>query len=75
MRHRRAGHADGGEYFPELCGANGDPRAELLWDDGIAYMANCAPDSVDIVIVDSTDPVGPTEGLFNQAFFGAATAR
>ena len=53
------------KYFPELCESNGDPRAELLWDDGIAYMANCEPGSVDIVIVDSTDPVGPAEGLFN----------
>ena len=57
------------KYFPELCESNHDPRAELLWDDGIAYMANCAPGSVDIVIVDSTDPVGPAEGLFNKAFF------
>jgi len=57
------------KYFPELCESNSDPRAELLWDDGIAWMANCAPASVDIVIVDSTDPVGPAEGLFNQAFF------
>src|SRR3546814_20894758 len=32
-------------------------------------MANCAPGSVDIVIVDSTDPVGPAEGLFNKAFY------
>ena len=57
------------KYFPELCESNGDPRAELLFDDGIAYMANCEPGSVDIVIVDSTDPVGPAEGLFNKAFF------
>ena len=59
------------KYFPELCEANGDPRAELLWDDGIAYMANCEPGSVDIVIVDSTDPVGPAEGLFNKDFFAS----
>jgi spermidine synthase len=32
-------------------------------------MANCAPGSVDIVIVDSTDPVGPAQGLFNRAFY------
>jgi spermidine synthase len=32
-------------------------------------MRNCAPGSVDIVIVDSTDPVGPAEGLFNRAFY------
>ena len=34
-------------------------------------MANCAPGSVDIVIVDSTDPVGPAEGLFNKAFYAS----
>jgi spermidine synthase len=44
-------------------------RAQLLFDDGVAYMANRAPGSVDIVIVDSTDPVGPAEGLFNKAFY------
>jgi spermidine synthase len=57
------------KYFPELCDANDDPRAELLFDDGIAYMRNLAPESVDVVIVDSTDPVGPAEGLFNEAFY------
>lgn len=56
-------------HFPELCEANDDPRAELRFDDGIRYMAECAPGSVDVVIVDSTDPVGPAEGLFNEAFY------
>lgn len=59
------------KYFPELCQANDDPRAELLFDDGVAYMQNLPADSVDVVIVDSTDPVGPAEGLFNQAFFAS----
>lgn len=59
------------EYFPELCESNGDPRAELLFADGIQYMADCAPESVDLVIVDSTDPVGPAEGLFNAAFYAS----
>ena len=31
------------KYFPELCESNGDARAELLFDDGVAYMANCRP--------------------------------
>ncbi len=57
------------KHFPELCDSNDDARAELLFDDGIAYMANAAPGSLDIVIVDSTDPVGPAEGLFNKAFY------
>ena len=59
------------KWFPELCDSNHDPRAQLLFDDGIAWMANCAAASVDIVIVDSTDPVGPAEGLFNQAFYAS----
>ncbi len=57
------------KHFPELCESNGDARAEIMFDDGLAYMKNCEAGSVDIVIVDSTDPVGPAEGLFNAAFF------
>jgi len=57
------------KHFPELCESNGDPRATVMFDDGIAYMKNALPESVDIVIVDSTDPVGPAEGLFNRAFY------
>jgi len=57
------------QYFPELCEANNDPRAQLLFDDGIAYMKNAPAESIDVVIVDSTDPVGPAEGLFNEAFY------
>jgi spermidine synthase len=59
------------KWFPELCDSNDDARAQLLFDDGIAYMANCEAGSVDIVIVDSTDPVGPAEGLFNKAFYAS----
>jgi spermidine synthase len=57
------------KYFPELCESNSDPRATVMFDDGIAYMQNAAPESIDVIIVDSTDPVGPAEGLFNEAFY------
>lgn len=57
------------KHFPELCESNGDARAEIMFDDGLAYMKHCPAGSVDVVIVDSTDPVGPAEGLFNAAFF------
>lgn len=56
------------QYFPELCESNHDPRAELRFEDGVRYMAEHEADSLDLVIVDSTDPVGPAEGLFNTAF-------
>ncbi|MGH8126181.1 MAG: polyamine aminopropyltransferase [Rhodanobacteraceae bacterium] len=59
------------KHFPELCESNADPRARLLFDDGIKYMAEAAPDSLDVVIVDSTDPVGPAEGLFNAKFYAS----
>jgi spermidine synthase len=57
------------QYFPELCEANDDPRASLLFDDGIAWMKQAAAASLDIVIVDSTDPIGPAEGLFTEDFY------
>ncbi len=57
------------QFFPELCERNDDPRAELLFDDGIAWMKNAAAGSVDVVIIDSTDPVGPAEGLFAVEFY------
>ncbi|MES1927038.1 polyamine aminopropyltransferase [Salinisphaera sp. T31B1] len=56
-------------YFPALCEANDDPRATLAFADGVAWMANAPDASVDLVIIDSTDPIGPAEGLFNAAFY------
>jgi len=56
-------------YFPELCQSNNDTRAELLFADGVAYVAELPANSVDVIIIDSTDPVGPAEGLFNAAFY------
>ncbi len=57
------------KYFPELCESNNDPRANIMFDDGLAYMQNAAAETIDLIIVDSTDPVGPAEGLFNEAFY------
>lgn len=57
------------KYFPELCSSNNDPRATLLFQDGIRYMQEAQSNSIDVIIVDSTDPIGPGEGLFNKAFY------
>jgi spermidine synthase len=56
-------------HFPELCESNGDSRAELLFIDGIQWMKDAAPGSLDVIIVDSTDPVGPGEVLFSPEFY------
>lgn len=57
------------QYFPELCEANGDPRARFEFQDGIEWVKKADSDSVEVIIVDSTDPVGPAEGLFTEAFY------
>jgi len=56
-------------YFPELCESNDDPRAELMFIDGIKWVNDAADDSYDVIIIDSTDPVGPAEGLFSRKFY------
>ena len=57
------------KYFPELTEANDDPRAEFLFGDAIEWMKQQEPNSLDVIIVDSTDPVGPAVGLFQRAFY------
>jgi spermidine synthase len=56
-------------YFPELCTSNNDPRANFFFVDGIKWVKDAEPNSVDIIIVDSTDPLGPGEGLFSESFY------
>jgi spermidine synthase len=56
-------------FFPELCESNGDPRARLHFADGIQWVADAHPGTYDVIIVDSTDPVGPAAGLFSETFY------
>jgi spermidine synthase len=57
------------QYFPELCEANDDPRAALHFQDGIKWIAEAPAAGYDVIIVDSTDPVGPGEVLFTEEFY------
>lgn len=57
------------QFFPELCESNGDPRATLLFEDAIAWMTNAQPESLDIIILDTTDPVGQAKRLFAEPFY------
>lgn len=57
------------QYFPELCESNNDPRAELHFTDGIQWVREAEANSLDLIIVDSTDPVGPGEVLFTEEFY------
>ena len=60
------------EYLPMLSqGAFDDPRLSLVINDGAAYMRD-TEDKFDVIIVDSTDPIGPGEVLFTDTFYGHA---
>ncbi|MDH5648953.1 MAG: polyamine aminopropyltransferase [Gammaproteobacteria bacterium] len=80
LKHSSVTHADQVEldervtrvserFFPDLCKSNNDPRAHLHFTDGIKWIEECAPETYDVIIIDSTDPVGPAEGLFTSEFY------
>lgn len=59
-------------YLPQLSqGAFDDPRLELVIADGAAFVQETEK-RFDVIIVDSTDPVGPGEVLFTDTFYGHA---
>jgi spermidine synthase len=55
-------------------GAFDDPRLDLVFADGAKFVAD-AGDSYDVIIVDSTDPIGPGAVLFEESFYKAAKSR
>ena len=56
------------EYLPfTACGLE-DPRVNLYFEDGVAFVAGLNA-CYDLIIVDSTDPFGPGEGLFSKGFY------
>ncbi|TYP59874.1 polyamine aminopropyltransferase [Thermosediminibacter litoriperuensis] len=56
------------KFFPTLSVAFEDPRAKVFCEDGIAYVKKFK-NYYDVIIVDSTDPVGPAVGLFAKEFY------
>ena len=58
------------QYLPNIAGdAWNDPRAEVIVGDGIDYVLKAADGSFDVIIVDSTDPIGVGEVLFTDEFY------
>jgi spermidine synthase len=57
------------QFLPGISSAFGDPRLDLRVDDGIKFVSEAAADSYDLIIIDSSDPVGPSEGLFTKSFY------
>src|SRR4051794_15888078 len=58
------------EFLPGIAGdAWTDPRAEVIVGDGIDHVRQASAGSFDVVIVDSTDPIGVGEVLFTDEFY------
>jgi len=56
------------KYLPSVSCAMDDPRLEILIEDGAIYIDD-TNETFDVVMVDSTDPVGPATSLFNKDFY------
>ena len=59
------------QYLPNHSqGAFDDPRVDIVIEDGLKFVQNSAQ-RFDVIICDSTDPIGPGEALFSADFYAA----
>ncbi len=56
------------EFFPNLSKSFDDKRAKLFFEDGAKFVEQ-RKDYYDVIIVDSSDPIGPAEVLFQEKFY------
>ncbi len=56
------------EYLPGMSAGLADPRVRCFFEDGAAFTA-ARKKEYDVIIVDSSDPVGPAEVLFQEQFY------
>ena len=57
------------KFLPQTAGKLDDPRVHTHFEDGLKFIRH-HEDEYDLIIVDSTDPFGPGEGLFTREFYG-----
>lgn len=58
------------KYLPQTASKLDDSRVHIHIEDGLKYIRSCE-NEYDLIIVDSTDPFGPGEGLFTREFYGS----
>lgn len=57
------------QYLPNhSAGAFDDQRVNIVIDDGVNFVTQTT-ETFDVIISDSTDPIGPGESLFTSAFY------
>jgi spermidine synthase len=61
------------DYYDWVRPTIADPRVELVFDDGVKYI-DANRESFDLIIIDSTDPIGPAVGLFLADFYRKAAS-
>lgn len=61
------------EYFPSISRGISDPRVQVVNEDGAWFIGQLS-NELDLVLVDSTDPVGPAQALFEISFYEAIKA-
>ncbi len=61
------------QFFPGMACGFDDPRVHVYIEDGNAFIRQ-QEKKYDVIIVDSSDPVGPAEALFEQPFYAALKA-
>ena len=57
------------EFIPQTACRLEDPRVHIYYEDGLKFIRRKVSE-YDLIIVDSTDPFGPGEGLFTKEFYG-----
>ncbi|KAI5065370.1 hypothetical protein GOP47_0020065, partial [Adiantum capillus-veneris] len=57
------------KFFPQLAVGYEDPRVKLFIGDGATFLRDVSEGFYDAVIVDSSDPIGPAQQLFEKPFF------
>lgn len=57
------------QFFPDLAVGYEDPRVALHVGDGVAFLKAVPESTYDAIIVDSSDPIGPAQELFEKPFF------
>ena len=58
------------DIFPEVAAGMNDPRVNIHYEDGLRFLRS-KRSQYDLIINDSTDPFGHTEGLFTKEFYGS----
>ncbi|PRO65717.1 polyamine aminopropyltransferase [Alkalicoccus urumqiensis] len=56
------------EYLPSIAGSLDDPRVTVKVADGFMHIAE-STEAYDVIMVDSTEPVGPAVNLFTRGFY------